>query len=83
MGFEIRNPQEAKKKKKKMNNLNTYIAATWAMRRVIILLWTESRWAVSQRGKLGTRWRTPGNENIGGDGYGDNVAEMPCAPGSA
>jgi hypothetical protein len=66
-----------------MNNLNTYIAATWAMRRVIILLWTESRWAVSQRGKLGTRWRTPGNENIGGDGYGDNVAEMPCAPGSA
>lgn len=57
-------------------------AATWALRRVIIPLWSESRWAGSQQGKLGARWRTRGNENIGRDDYGGEVAEMPCAPGS-
>lgn len=48
-----------------MKNLNVCIAATWALRREVILLWTESRWAGSQTGKLGTRWRARGNENIG------------------
>lgn len=31
------------------------------------------------------RWKTEGNENIGGGGYGGEVAEMACTvgPGSA
>lgn len=52
----------------------------WSFFPVIIAL---GMWGQENREfKVSIRWRTQGNENIGGDGYVGKVAGMPCAPGS-